>query len=210
MARHARLEDLPRLANGDFEWRPVRRELDVTAFGVNGYTAPRAGTEIIEDHDELSPGAGGHEELYLIMTGHVRFQVGDDEIDARQGDLILVPKGVRRRAVATADQTTVLVVGGVPGAGMPPSPFEYWYAAEPAYAAGNFEEAITVATEGLEHHPDHPHLNYQLACYHALAGNTQQAIDHLTIAARDHRIRDWASDDSDLDSIRSHPAWPFR
>jgi len=202
------LDDVPRLDLGDFTWRPVRRALGITAFGVNGYTAPRAGGELIEEHDETSAGAGRHEELYLVVEGHARFEVADDVIDAPRGQLVLVPVGVRRSATAVADDTTVLAIGGPPGTALPPSAFEYWYAAEPAYRAGDYARAIAVASEGLEHHPTHCPLNYELARFHALAGHREQALEHLRLAAVNPRWTEWAADDDDLDSIRSHPDFP--
>jgi Tetratricopeptide repeat len=202
------LDDLPRLQNGEVQWRPVRRALEVTAFGVNGYTATQAGVEVIEEHDETSSGAGRHEELYLVITGAADFEVGDELIRAGQGHLVRVSPGVRRRAIATADDTTVLVIGGAPGSAMPPSPFEYRYAAEPAYARGDFDQAVAIASEGLADYPDHPHLNYQLACFHARAGRREDALRHLAIAATDPNVADWARDDSDFDSIRSDARFP--
>jgi hypothetical protein len=82
------------------------------------------------------------------------------------------------------------------------SPFEYWYAAEPAYQAGDFEEAVAIARDGLVDHPDHPHLNYQLACYEARAGNADAALAYLEVASREERVRGWAADDDDFASLR--------
>ncbi len=85
---------------------------------------------------------------------------------------------------------------------MPPSPFEYWYAAQPAYDAGDYERAIAIASEGLAHYAAHGGLNYQLACVHALAGDTDEAARHLRIAFEaDPRTRAWAEDDHDLDGV---------
>ena len=42
----------------------------------------------------------------------------------------------------------MLVAGGRPAA-MPPSPFEYGYAAQSSYDAGDYERAIAIASEGL-------------------------------------------------------------
>ncbi len=96
----------------------------------------------------------------------------------------------------------MLVVGGRPQSAMPPSPFEYWYAAQPAYDAGDYERAIAIASEGLAHYAEHGGLNYQLACFHALAGDTDEAARHLRIAFEaDPRTRAWAEDDHDLDGV---------
>jgi mannose-6-phosphate isomerase-like protein (cupin superfamily) len=203
------LDELERIAVAGTIYRPVRRALGVTAFGVNAYTADRAGDELIETHDETTAGSARHEELYVVVTGRATFTVDGQEVDAPVGTLVLVPPGVRRAAAASADDTSVLVIGGAPGAAGPLSPFEYWYAATPAYEAGDFARAYEIARAGLEEHPDNGSLHYNLACYAAMAGYRDEALRHLTTAVeRDPRTREWAGSDSDLDAIRDDPAFP--
>lgn len=49
---------------------------------------------------------------------------------------------------------------------------------------------------------EHGGLNYQLACFHALAGDTDEAARRLRIAFEaDPRTRAWAEDDRDLDGV---------
>ena len=129
---------------------------------------------------------------------------------APAGTLIRIDVGVHREAIATADATTVLVVGGPPGAALPVSPFEYWYAAQGPYSRGDYDEAIEIASEGLADYPEHPTLHYQLACFEALAGRPERALDHLVIAvaAPTRMPIEWAADDADLDSIREDPRFP--
>jgi tetratricopeptide (TPR) repeat protein len=68
----------------------------------------------------------------------------------------------------------------------------------------DYERAYAIASEGLEPHPDNPSLHYQLACYCALAGRREDALRHFAVAVEGNpKVRDWAADDSDLDSIRS-------
>ena len=118
------------------------------------------------------------------------------------------PVATHRVATATEPETTVLVIGGVPGS-MPVSPFEYWYAAQGPYSRGEYEEAIAVASEGLAQYPEHPSLRYQLACYNALAGHPEEALEHLRIAeAGNPQVLEWANGDPDLDSIRDDPRYP--
>jgi tetratricopeptide (TPR) repeat protein len=201
------VDAIERIENDGIVWRPIRRTLGVSALGINGYTADRPGDLLIEPHDETSPGAGGHEEIYLVWSGAARFTVGDDELDAAAGALIRVSVGVRRAAVATEPATTVLVFGGKPGAALPTSPFEYWYAAQAAVGAGDYAGAVAVASEGLADWPEHGQLNYQLACYHALAGHREAALKHLRVAlANDPRTRGWAAEDEDLASVRDDPS----
>ena len=89
-----------------------------------------------------------------------------------------------------------------PGAAGPPSPFEYWYLATPAYESGDHERAYAIAAEGLAEHPDNPSLNYNLACYAALAGRREDALRHLEIAfAGNPETHEWAAGDSDLASL---------
>jgi hypothetical protein len=140
--------------------------------------------------------------MYVVLTGHAAFKVGEEEVDGPPGTLVVVPPGTHREATATAPDTTVLVIGGAPGAAGPISPFEYWYAAQPAYDAGDYDRAYALAAEGLEEHPRHGSLNYQLACYAALGGKLDVARGHLEIAyADDPRTREWAKTDEDLRSI---------
>ncbi len=200
------IDDAERIPTQGFSWRPLRKALGTTGFGVNGYTAD-AGAEVIETHDETSKGAAGHEELYVVLTGAATFTVDGDEIAAPTGTLLVVPPGTSRGATATEDGTTVLVIGGEPGAAGPRTPFEYWYEAEPHYRSGDYARAVEIASEGLADWPEHPSLRYQLACYEALQGNRDAAIEHLKIAyANNPDTREWAAGDDDLASVRDDPS----
>ncbi len=200
------IEDAERIPGEGFTWRPVRKALGTTGFGLNAYTAD-AGEEVIETHDETSAGSAGHEELYVVLSGAAAFTVDGDEVAAPAGSMLLVPPGTRRGATATAPETTVLVVGGVPGAAGPRTAFEYWYEAEPHYRSGDYARAVEIASQGLEDWPEHPSLRYQLACYEALGGNREAAIEHLRIAFEQNpATRTWAADDEDLASVRDDPA----
>ena len=183
-------------------FRPIRKPLGVTAFGINAYTGEKAGDLVIEPHDETGAGSGKHEELYVVMTGAARFVVAGEEIDAEAGSFVLVQPDQHRVAHAAQDDTTVLVIGGKPGTAGPISPFEYWYLAEPAYQAGEYAKAYAIASEGLTDHPTNTSLHYQLACYAALDGRRDEARRHLEIAFNDPRAREWAANDSDLASLQ--------
>jgi tetratricopeptide (TPR) repeat protein len=199
-----RLDQLERIEIGGRTWQPIRRPLGVSAFGINAYVAAEAGDELLETHDELGTGAGGHEELYLVVSGRAGFTVDDAEVDAPAGTILFVPDpATRRGGVAREPGTQVVVIGGRPGAALPVAAYEHWFAAEPAYQAGDYDRAIEIVSAGFADHPDHASIHYQLACYHALAGRRDEAISHLKEAyARDPRTREWAADDRDLDSIR--------
>jgi hypothetical protein len=84
-------------------WRPVRRTLGVEAFGVNAYTAANAGDELVEDHDETGTGAGGHQELYVVIAGRATFKVAGEEIDAPMGTLVFLRDPEKFREWASKD-----------------------------------------------------------------------------------------------------------
>ena len=67
---------------GTLVWKPVRRTLGVTAFGINAYTAASAGDEVVEDHTEAQL---GHEEIYAVVAGRATFTVDGEEVDAPAG-----------------------------------------------------------------------------------------------------------------------------
>lgn len=208
MARVVRLDQLDTVHVAGVNWSPVRRALGITGFGINAYTA-NDGERLIEEHDESGGGAGAHQELYVVFSGHAQFTVDGEEIDALPGTLVFVPElTARRTAVALADETTVLVVGG-PAGSITPSPWEHSFAALPFAQAGDPGKAYEIASAGLDDNPDQPSLHYNLACYASLAGDSDRAIEHLARAFEgDPRTREWAATDSDLDPIRSDPRYP--
>jgi hypothetical protein len=182
------------------DFRPIRKAMGVSAFGINAYTA-NAGELVIEPHNELGTGSGKHEELYVVVSGEAEFELDGETVPAPVGTIVFAAPEQHRVAKALADDTSVLVIGGKPGAAGPPSPFEYWYLAE---AESDPVRKYAVAAEGLEHHAENPNLQYNLACYAALAGQPERALEHLQIAfAKRPESREWAKTDSDLDSIRA-------
>jgi Tetratricopeptide repeat len=199
----AHLDELDRFA-GQFDTIPIRIPLGIAAFGVNAYGAREAGGHVIEEHDELGAGAGGHEELYLVLSGRARFVVDGEEVDGPVGTLVFVrDPATRRGATAVEPDTIVLVIGGTVGEPFRPSPWESWLEALPFYLAKDFDGAAGVLERALETHSGNPNVLYNLACCEALSGRPDDALGHLAQAAEgDPRIREWAASDSDLDSIR--------
>jgi hypothetical protein len=197
---HVHIDDLDRIDLPHVAYRPVRRRLGLSAFGANAYSGDQPGDPVIEDHDEVRT---RHEELYVVLTGRATFTVGGEDLDAPAGTLVRVEPDERRAATATEPATVVLAISATEGAAGPVSPFEHWYAAHPAYAAGDYARAYEICSAGLADHPEHGTLHYQLACYAAMAGELDTARRHLGIAfERDPRAREWAADDSDLDALR--------
>ena len=203
------VDELDRIPVGEhgLMWRPVRRRLGIEAFGVNAYTADEAGQEVVEHHDETGTGAGRHEELYVVVRGHARFTLDGEEVDAPAGTFVFVrERSVTRGAHAVEPGTTVLALGGKPGEVFQVSPWEYYFAAIPAYRDQDYARGTAIVREGLERYPDNPSVLYTLACFESLADERESALDHLRqAAAEDSRVAEWAKDDSDLDAIRDDP-----
>jgi hypothetical protein len=109
------------------DWKPLRHELGIGAFGVNAWVARNAGDQAIERHDEAPKEGGttGHEELYAVVSGAARFTVDGDEVDAPAGTLVFVADpALTREAIATEPNTTVIVVGAARGVAFEPSDWE--------------------------------------------------------------------------------------
>jgi hypothetical protein len=196
-------------SSADFGVSPVRLHFGINSFGINAYSA-HAGERVIEEHDELGHGAGRHEELYFVATGHATFNLGGEEVDAPEGTVVFVrDPAVRRGAVAKEADTTVLVVGGVPGRAFEPSPWEAWLAAKPLLDAGQPDRGAAVFLQALERHPGNPNVLYNLACFESLAGRPDDALAHLTEAIElDPRMLEWARADEDFVAIRDDPRFP--
>jgi quercetin dioxygenase-like cupin family protein len=201
------IDDLEAIEMPDgFVWRPVRRHFGIQAFGTNVYT-PGATGQVVEEHTESTL---GHEEIYLVLRGRVRFTVDGNEHELGQGQLVhLRDPSLRRSAVAVGDDAAVLAVGGKPGAPHEISAWEYTFAASPDLRAGRYDEARRVLREGLEAKPGSPAILYDLACVEALAGESDQALELLDEAVTgDERFREYAQTDGDFASIRDDPRFP--
>ena len=186
-------------------WRPLRRALGIEAFGINAYTAD-AGEDVVEEHDETGPGAGHHEELYIVVTGHATFTVDGEGIDAPVGTCVFLddPKE-RRGARAVEDGTTVLAIGGTRGEPFKVSPWEFRFAAVPAWGENRFDDVEALLREALEVHPGNVSVLYDLACVEALTGRLDEAFEHLGQAATNPRLREQALEDPDFDAVRDDP-----
>jgi quercetin dioxygenase-like cupin family protein len=189
-----------------FTWRPVRRHFGIKAFGANAYTAGASG-QIVEEHTERRL---GHEEIYLVLRGRVRFTVDGDDHELGAGQLVFVrDPALKRGAVALDADTVVLAMGGKPGEPFTVSAWEAMFAAVPAAREERWDEAIRIHEEALEEQPDHPALLYNLACMEARAGRRLDALLHLQRSVEiDPAWAEHARKDSDFAAIRSEPGFP--
>jgi tetratricopeptide (TPR) repeat protein len=184
----------------------VRRHFGIRAFGTNAYRAEAAGAELIAEHDELGPSAGGHQELYVVASGHATFTVDGEDVDAPAGTLVFVREpAARRKAVAHEAGTTVLCLGGTPGEPFTVSVWETMSGMWEPYREGDYTRAIEVLEEVLAANPGNEAVLYNLACCEALAGRPDDALQHLRAAAAHERFRTLAHTDEDFDSIREDP-----
>jgi hypothetical protein len=190
---------------GTLVWKPVRKTLGVTAFGINAYTAADAGDEVVEEHTEEQL---GHEEIYFVVAGHATFTVDGETVDAPSGTFVYLDDVKQQRhAIAKEAGTTVLAIGGVPGK-HDVSAWEYFFPALAPMRNGDYDTARRLLEEGLAE-KDAPVLHYQLACVEALAGNQERALDELDVAVGSaERLATSAQTDEDFASIRDDPRFP--
>jgi hypothetical protein len=183
---------------------PLRRRLDVLAFGINCWTAP-VGAPLIERHSEPE----GDEEVYVVMRGRVRFIVGEETFEAGPGTLVHVPPDILREAVATEPETLVLAVGAKPGEAFVPKSWEdFQIAFAQAHAQGE-ETARAFLTERLERDPAAWQPAYNAACFEALTGHVDAAFEHLAraLATGPPRVQQLAAAGEDFTALHSHPRW---
>jgi hypothetical protein len=210
VTRIIRLEDIEPLPAGGVGYRLVRRALGIEAFGINGFTADQ-GVQLIEEHDEMGVNGGRHEELYVVMTGSARFTIDGAEHDAPAGTLVFIPDPESRRsAIALEHGTSALAIGGRAGEPYEVSPWEPSFAAQGLAASGDADGAADLMAREAAARPDKAGILYNAACFEALAGRREAALEHLraALALEPETVRGWAAGDSDLDSLRDDPAFP--
>ena len=203
----AHLDEIDELDDGREPWRPVRHHLGITAFGVTAWTGREVGDRIINEHDEADE-HDQQEELYLVHSGRARFELDGESVDAPAGTFVFARPSVRRTAFAEEPNTTIVAIGARPGHPYEPGGWEVWAPFKPLYDAGEYAAVADRARELVESSPQYPVPLYNLACCEALAGRTADALEHLRMAVeRSGEMREYAKEDSDLDSIRDEPAF---
>lgn len=196
------LDELEATPIAGVNWKPVRAELDIRAFGINAYVAD-AGELVVEPHDEPGGGAGKHQELYVVASGAARFVVAGEELDAPAVTFVLVEPEERREAHATEDGTTVLALGGKPGEPFKRSEWEFRFRATRALGAGGRERAKALLEEGLQEHPGSGGIRVYQAVLALEDGDEERAIALVREAVEhEQRIRGWIPEEPRLDPIR--------
>ena len=93
-------------------WKSVRHHFGITAFGVNAVTKDE-GNVLIPEHDET---ASGQQELYFVHAGEVKATLDGEEVRVPAGSAVHCEPGAKRKFESAASPTTLIVIGGTPGA----------------------------------------------------------------------------------------------
>jgi hypothetical protein len=196
------LDRVPYRGSGEV-LRPLGKRLGFRPFGVNVWSADAAGDKLIPPHEEDS----GHEELYVVVRGTARFTVADGTFDAPAGTLVHVKSGTFRVATAVEAATSILVAGAKEGQAFAPGGWEDVHVAFALLDAGNAAAGRAIMQEANA--PDE-YLwgkHYNLACYEAMAGETDAAFEELRTAIELNRdeVMKLVPHDTDLDPLRGDP-----
>ena len=196
-----------REGDGDRVSVRLRRTLDIGAFGAGAALQRKAGETVIPDHHEAGPGGDRHEELYVVLQGSATFTVDGEDVDAPPGTAIFVrDPAMMRKAVATADDTIVLAIGGPRDAAYRITPAASQDGFWDAYQAKDYAAALEAVNRGLEMYPGNAHLLYNVACMQALLGNEDAALTALAESVAQWELyKDQARKDDDFASLREDP-----
>jgi tetratricopeptide (TPR) repeat protein len=184
----------------------LRRELDIGSFSIFAVEA-EAGKDLVSERTTTGYGADRHEELFVIVRGAAKFAVDGEQVEAPQGTAIFVrDPEAKRKAKATEDGTTLLVIGGRRGEAWRPTPGEAMREFFPLYEAKDYEGALRVAEQVLDEYPGNGLAHYNIACAQSLLGRTEEAFEHLGAAlGASPELLDNARKDEDFAAVRDDP-----
>jgi len=143
------------------------------------------------------------------VRGRATFTVDGKSFNAPAGTLVHVSHEETRTAVSGEPGTIVLAIGATPGEAYRPSGWTSFVVADALRREGRLDEARAAIHEPVELFPDAWHAPYNVACFEALAGDADAAFEFLRQAMRvdEQAVRDYAPNDSDLDSLHDDPRW---
>src|ERR1700722_9589446 len=202
-----RLDEIDPIDDGRILFRPVRHHFGIRTFGINAMTARAAGDRLIGEHDVTEPDSS--EELYLVVSGHARFELDGASQDAPTGTFVHVPAGIKRAAFARDAGTTVLAIGGGPeGKPYEANGWELFAPLFPLFESGDYEAGADRAQALIADDPPYGAVYYNTACFESRAGRIDAALEHLRRAVElSPRLADAARDDDDLAALRGHAAF---
>jgi uncharacterized cupin superfamily protein len=116
MGRIVRLAEMPEKRTPSGRWQQLNEPLGIRAFGVNA-VAMEPGEDFDIEHDEATD---GHQEMYVVVSGRMRFRLGDEEVEAGPGDVVAVPDPAETRNYwAIEPGTRIVCIGAAPGTDHP-------------------------------------------------------------------------------------------
>ncbi|MGO9971401.1 MAG: TPR end-of-group domain-containing protein [Solirubrobacteraceae bacterium] len=203
----ARLDEIDEIDDGRCPFRAVRHHFGIMTFGVTAMTARSDGDRLINEHDEAEPDSS--DELYVVVSGHARFELDGEIQDAPAGTFVHVPAGTKRTAFARDAGTTVLAIGAAPvGKPYEPSGWELFAPLLPLFQSGDFAEGADRAQALLADDPPYGGVYYNTACFESRAGRIDAALAHLRRAVElSPSLVELARDDDDLAALREHAAF---
>ncbi len=203
----ARLDEIDEITDGRCPFRPVRHHFGIMTFGVTAMTARSDGDRLINEHDEAEPDSS--EELYVVVSGHARFELDGEIQNAPAGTFVRVAAGTKRTAFARDAGTTILAIGGgAVGKPYEPSGWELFAPLLPLFQSGDFAEGADRAQALLAADPPYGAVYYNTACFESKAGRIDAALAHLRRAVElSPSLVELARDDDDLAALREHAAF---
>jgi uncharacterized cupin superfamily protein len=99
--------------NGVF--KPIRRTLGITAFGINEETLPPHG-DAYPDHDHAED---GQEECFFVLEGAGMMVVDGEDVELKPGRYVFVSADAKRKIHPGEQGLRLIVVGSPPGAYAP-------------------------------------------------------------------------------------------
>ena len=154
----------------------VRRDLDINSFGVNAFYQAESGALVIGEHEEVGPGASGHEELYVVVEGGATFTVDGEEVDAPRGTAVFVR--TRHEALGARDRGRHDRARRRRQArrGVEPEPRRVDGRLLGLYRDKDYEGALAMLRSALEAHPGNALILYNIACMEACLGHGEAAL----------------------------------
>ena len=123
--------------------------------------------------------------------------------------MVIRDPALKRVALAEAEGTLVLAVGGASGPAYEVSAWELNFAAIPRVREGRRDEEIMLLEERLRECAGNGSILYKLASAGARAGRQEAALDKLVRAVEgDAKHAGYAANGPDLASIRGEPGFP--
>jgi hypothetical protein len=108
-----RLDEIPTVPDAEVGWYPLQHYFGLKTFGANLFVARETNDELISEHDETG---SEQEELYVVLSGSVRFALDGEAHDAQAVSVVAVTEPtVRRSAVALDAGAMLLGLGAPPG-----------------------------------------------------------------------------------------------